>query len=90
MVKRARRLHRSLQQKNGPVARELWRVKDLRLDQLYYWNARSRRYGCLSREARRVLHDAAKSVTGMNLGPNEYWLPEVMSEAIEAAEALAI
>lgn len=74
----------------GPVARELWAVKDCSLRQLYYWNPRTRRHGCLTDTARAVLRSAAEYVTGMKGSPNEYWLPEVMSEAIEAAEALGL
>jgi len=74
----------------GPVARELWRVKDCTLAELYHWNPRTRRYGVLSQEARRVISDAHTSVTGMTCSVNDYWLAEVMSEAIEAAEALKL
>lgn len=74
----------------GPIGRELWRVKDLSLADLYYWRESTRRYGRLSQGARRVMHDAAKTITGMDVGPNEYWLAQTMSEAIEAAEALGI
>ncbi len=76
--------------KQGPVARELWRLKDCSLRQLYYWNQRTKRYGRLTKPALKVMHDAHESVTGMMTGPNEYWLAETMSEAIEAAEALGL
>lgn len=74
----------------GSIEAELWANKDKPLRALFGWDARRRRYGCLSDEAKQVLRDANTSVTGMWVGPNEYWLAEVMSEAIEAAEALGI
>ena len=74
----------------GPITRELWRVKDYSIQRLYHWNPRTQRYGCLSQQARLVLHDAHESVTGMLMGPNGYWLAQTMSEAIEAAETLGL
>lgn len=64
----------------GPVARELWRLKDCDVRELYCG---------LSHEARDVQHGASLALTGYAF-PNEYWLPQVMSEAIEAAEALGL
>lgn len=83
-------LLRTVERKMGPIEAELWSKKDLSFAQLYHWNPRTRRYGCLSPHARVVLHDAATSVTGMVVGPNEYWLPQIMSEALEAAAELGI
>ena len=74
----------------GPIAQELWRAKNAPMEALYGWNAHRERYGILSAGARRVLRDAAQAIHGMELGPNEYWLPQIMSEAIEAAEALGL
>lgn len=75
----------------GPVARELWRVKDYSLRALYSWNPRTKRYGCLSEEAKCMLRWAGLRITGMWIGAvNNYWLAEIMSEAIEAAEALGL
>ncbi len=65
----------------GPVARELWRKKDMPFDYLL-WH--------LSPGARRVLNGAYQNLTGMLLGCNRYWLAESMSEAIEAAESLGL
>ncbi len=75
---------------HGPVCRELWRVRFYSLARLYHWNPRTRRYGCLSLDARNVIRGAVMVVTGMYVGPNEYWLPQVMSEAIEAADQLGL
>lgn len=74
----------------GRIARELWRFRHRSLADLYYWNPKRKRYGCLSAEAKRVLRDAAETITGMTAGPNVYWLPQIMSEAIEAAETLEL
>lgn len=78
-----------MKRKLGPIARELWRVKDLSLHQMYGWNPRTNRYGVLSEAARLVVRGACCQLIGM-FSVNEYWLAEVMSEAIEAAEALEI
>lgn len=78
------------ERKMGPIEAELWLKKDLSLAQLYHWNPSTRRYGCLSPHARVVLHDAATNITGMLIGPNEYWLPQIMSEALEAAAELEL
>lgn len=43
----------------------------------------------LSKPAQRVVYDAAETVTGMR-SVNDYWLPQILSEAIEAAETLGI
>lgn len=74
----------------GPVEAELRKHKDCSLTELYGWLPGRRRYGLLSVEAKLVMRYAAKAVTGMDLGPNQYWLPDIMSEAIEAAEALGL
>jgi hypothetical protein len=70
------------------IAQELYDYRNYTMRQLYYWDGK--KYGCLSPGARQVLHDAAESIHGMVTGPNDYWLPDIMSEAIEAAEALGI
>ncbi len=77
---------------HGPVYRELWRNRHATLAELYHFRrVRNRRqYGCLSKEAKQLLQGAHEQVTGMLVGVNEYWLPDVMSEAIEAAEALGL
>ena len=74
----------------GPVTLELHHQRYATLAQLYHWDPAFRRYGCLSDHAKRCLGGAARQLTGMDLGPNEYWLAEAMSEAIEAAEALGL
>lgn len=75
---------------HGPVYRELWRNRGASMCDLFYWDPRRKRYGCLSKEAKKVLHDAHEQLTGMVCGVNDYWLAEVMSEAIEAAEELML
>lgn len=74
--------------KPGPVERELRRLQGFSARELYGWNPRTKRYGRLSSAARIVIRDAHRAITGMQCGVNDYWLPEVLSEAIEAAEAL--
>lgn len=74
----------------GPILTELLIYKDAALDELYYWNPETGRYGVLSEPVRRHLHEATRRVTGVDVGPNSYWLPEIMSDAIEAAEALGL
>ena len=66
----------------GPVERELRAKQGMTLRELYG----SR----VSAPARQVLSDAATAITGMVSGPNDHWLPDIMSEAIEAAEALGL
>ena len=77
---------------HGPVYRELWQNRGKTLAELYYFRrVRGRRqYGCISKEAKEVLRGAHEQLTGMVCGVNEYWLPEVMSEALEAAEELGL
>ena len=72
------------------IAEELWEYRHCNMQELYYYNRKTKKYGCLSKDARIVLHDAAQAITGMTMGPNQYWLPQIMSEAIEAAKALGI
>ncbi len=43
----------------------------------------------LSARAHHVVLDAAEGLTGMR-SVNDYWLPQILSEAIEAAETLGI
>ena len=85
-----RRVRRNTVKSSKTIAKELWDVRDYTLRELYYWNPSKKKYGCLTQGARQVLHDAAYYIHGMTNGPNEYWLPDIMSEAIEAAEALGI
>jgi hypothetical protein len=79
---------------HGPVFRELWRNRDKSLAELYYFKPSARggrgKYGCISKEAKQVLQGANEQLTGMLVGVNEYWLPEVMSEALEAAQELGL
>ena len=66
------------------VARELRSKQNHGLEMFY---ARNRKR--LSKPAQRVVYDAAEEVTGMR-SVNDYWLPQILSEAIEAAETLRI
>lgn len=68
------------------VERELRAKQDMSMAELYGFRAKRR----LSKNARVVLRDAALYITGMHCGPNDYWLAEEFSEAIEAAEALGL
>jgi hypothetical protein len=66
------------------VARELRSKQNQGLKMFYTTNRRR-----LSKPAQRVVYDAAETVTGMR-SVNDYWLPQILSEAIEAAETLGI
>lgn len=70
----------------GRVERELRSKQHMGVSQLYFPRGPNR----LSHDARRVLADAHHAITGMFCSVNDYWLPQVMSEAIEACEALAL
>lgn len=72
--------------RQGAVLEELKRKKGYTLQELYAVYSSKR----LTISARRCMADAHREVTGMECSPNEYWLPQVMSEAIEAAEALGL
>ncbi len=74
--------------KAGPIARELWRLKDKSLEEIYGFRSR-KQHGMLSEGARRVLGDAFLVVCGYRF-VNSYYRDDAMSEAIEAAEALGI
>ena len=66
------------------IARELRAKQDQGLKMLFYQNRRR-----LSKPAQQVVYDAAEALTGMR-SVNSYWLPQILSEAIEAAENLGI
>lgn len=66
------------------IAEELRAKQNQGLEMFY---ARNRKR--LSKLAQRVVYDAAEEVTGMR-SVNSYWLPQILSEAIEAAENLRI
>lgn len=68
------------------IREELEQKKDYTLLELYASYSKKR----LSQEARCCMADASHEITGMYGCPNEYWLPQVMSEALEAAEALGL
>lgn len=67
-----------------PVLTELMVKKDLPWDEL--WLPQNR----LSEEALDVLNGAYNYLTKLQLGVNEQWYAESMTEAICAAEALGI
>lgn len=67
------------------IAQELRAKQNHGLQMLFYATGRKR----LSKPAQRVVYDAAETVTGMR-SVNHYWLPQILSEAIEAAEAIGI
>lgn len=68
----------------GPIEFEL-RLKQNRGMKMFYAIGRSR----LTKRTASFVFEAAEQLTGMR-SVNDYWLPQILSEAIEAAEALRV
>ena len=69
----------------GPIEAELRAKQNFTYDELIGWRSRRK----LSRDAMTCLSDATLQLTGMR-GISSYYLAEVFSEAIEAAETLGL
>lgn len=70
----------------APIAKELWRKRHYTWEQLFQYKSKHR----LTKKAVHFLCGAGSEVTGMAPSVTRYWLAQIMSEAIEAAEALGV
>ena len=77
--------------KPGPIERALRRLRGVSVRELFGWNANIKRYGQpLASPVRLVLRDASASLRRTGNTHRNYPLGDVLSEAIEAAEALEL